>query len=146
MARMRALDIALKLLGLADVICAWQEKLARLDKAKRAKVAAYAEAVAGSLARMATALERLESDAADRVARRSALREIGRLAGYVETIVATLRGHVDGRRLAGVARRLQALSDAAGVADALARAEPRRIEPIIAAEGYMRALADSLRT
>jgi hypothetical protein len=39
MAPMRALDIALKLLGLPDVICAWQAKLARLDKAKRVKVA-----------------------------------------------------------------------------------------------------------
>lgn len=143
---MRALDIALKLLGLADVICAWQAKLARLDKAKRVKVAEYAESVADSLARMGGALEQLESHAANRAARRSALREIGRLTGYVETIVTTLRGHLDGRRLAGVERRLQALSDEEGVADALTRIEPRRIEHIVAAEGYMRALADSLRT
>jgi len=143
---MRALDIALKLLGIADVICAWQTKLARLDKAQRVKVAAYADAVAGSLARMAAALERLEGNASDRKARRSALREIGRLAGYVETIVHTLRGHVDGRRLAGVERRLKALSDEGGIADALARTDARRIERIVAAEGYMRALADSLRT
>jgi hypothetical protein len=142
---MRALDIALKLLGLADVICAWQTKLARLDKAKRTKVAAYAEAVADLLARMAAALERLESDAADRTARRGAFREIGRLAGYVESIVAALRGHVDGRRLAGVERRLQALSDEDAIGGALASVEPHRIEHIIAAEGYMRALADSLR-
>ncbi len=52
---------------------------------------------------------------------------------------------MDGRRLAGVERRLQALSDEKGVAGALARVEPRRIEHIVAAEGYMRALADSLR-
>jgi uncharacterized protein YydD (DUF2326 family) len=142
---MRTLDIALKLLGLADVICAWQAKLARLDKVKRVKVAEYAEAVADSLARLAEALERLENEAADRGARRGALREIGRLAGYVETIVATLKGHLDGRRLAGVERRLRPLSDAEGLADALARIEPRRIEHIVAAEGYMRALADSLR-
>jgi hypothetical protein len=142
---MRALDIALKLLGLADVICAWQAKLARLDKVKRIKVAEYAEAIADSLARMASAFELLESNATDRGARRGALREIGRLAGYVETIVAILRGHLDGRRLAGVERRLQALSDDEGIADALARIEPRRIEHIVAAEGYMRALADSLR-
>ena len=143
---MRTLDIALKLLGLADVICAWQAKLARLDKVKRVKVAEYAEAVAASLARMAGALEQLESNTADRAARRGALREIGRLAGYVETIVTTLRGHLDGRRLAGVERRLQALSDEEGIADALSRIESRRIEHIVAAEGYMRALADSLRT
>jgi hypothetical protein len=142
---MRALDIALKLLGLADVICTWQAKLARLDKVKRVEVAQYAEAVADSLARMASAFEQLESNTADRASRRGALREIGRLAGYVETIVATLRGHLDGRRLAGVERRLQALSDEEDLADALARIEPRRIEHIVAAEGYMRALADSLR-
>ncbi len=63
---MRSLDIALKLLGLADVICAWQAKLARLDKVKRVKVAEYAEAVADSLARLAAALERLENDTGDR--------------------------------------------------------------------------------
>jgi hypothetical protein len=142
---MRALDLALKLLGLADVICAWQAKLARLDKAQRGKVAKYAEAIADALARMAAALERLETDAADRAARRTALREIGRLTGYVETIVATLRGHVDGRQLAGVERRLQALSNEEGIEGALVRVEPRRIEHIVAAEGYMRALADSLR-
>ncbi len=142
---MRVIDVALKLLGLADVICAWQAKLARLDKVKRCKVAEYAEAVAESLARLAAALERLEGEPADRGARRGALREIGRLAGYVETIVATLRGHVDGRRLAGVERRLQSLSNGDEIAGALTRAEPRRIEHIVAAEGYMRALADSLR-
>ena len=143
---MRAFDVALKLLGLADVICAWQAKLARLDKAKRVKVAAYAEAVADSLARMAAAFERLEAEPADRAARRGALREIGRLTGYVETIVSALRGHVDGRRLAGVQRRLHALSDQGEIAGALDRVEPRRIEHIVAADGYMRALADSLRT
>jgi hypothetical protein len=143
---MRTLDIALKLLGLADVICAWQAKLVHLDKARRAKVADYAEAVANSLARMSAAFERLERNAADRTARRGALREVGRLAGYVETIVETLRGHVDGRRLAGVERRLQVLSDNEELDGALALVEPRRIEHIVAAEGYMRALADSLRT
>jgi len=142
---MRAIDIALKLLGLADVLCAWQAKLARLDKARRAKVSEYAEAVADSLARMAAALEQLESDGADRGARRTAHREIGRLTGYVETIVATLRGHVDGRRLAGVERRLQTISRDKDSDGALAPIEPRRIEHIVAAEGYMRALADSLR-
>lgn len=142
---MRVIDIALKLLGLADVICAWQTKLARLDKVKRSKVSEYAESVAASLARLAAALERLEGEPTDRGARRAALREIGRLAGYVETIVATLRGHVDGRRLAGVERRLQTLSDEDEIAGALTRAEPLRIENIVAAEGYMRALADSLR-
>ncbi len=145
MAPMRFIDLTLKLLGLADVICKWQAMMARLDKAKRLKVARYALRIAQSLARMAAALERLEADAADRTARRSAIREIGQLAGYIELIVSTLRGHVDGRCLAGVERRLRPLSDTEGLTNALTRIEPRRIEHIVAAEGYMRALSDSLR-
>ena len=144
MAPMRLIDLTLKLLGLADVICKWQAKMTRLDKAKRLKVARYALRIAQSLARTAAALEQLEADANDRTARRAAIREIGRLAGYVESIVTTLRGHVDGRCLAGVERRLMPLSDAESLTNALARIEPGRIEHIIAAEGYMRALSDGL--
>jgi hypothetical protein len=143
---MRVIDITLKLLGLADVICRWQANMSRLDKAKRAKVAEYALAIADSLSRLAAALERLESAAADRIAHRNAVREVGRLAGYLETIVETLRGHVDGRRLVGVERRLQGLADEDRVTGALTGAQALRIERIVAAEGYMRALADSLKT
>lgn len=141
---MRAIDLTLKLLGLADVICKWQAMMARLDKARRIKVARYALRIAASLARMSAALERLETDATDRAARRSALREIGRLAGYMETIVTALRGHVDGRRLAGVERRLQGLA-VDDIISGTPTSEPRHIERVVAAEGYMRALADSLR-
>ena len=143
---MRAIDLTLKLLGIADVVCKWQAMMARLDKARRIKVARYALRIAASLARMSVALERLERDAADRAARRSALREIGRLAGYMETIVTALRGHVDGRRLAGVERRLQGLAVDDIVSGTQPEAAPRHIERIVAAEGYMRALADSLQT
>ena len=143
---MRAIDLTLKLLGLADVICKWQAMMARLDKARRIKVARYALRIAESLARMAAALGRLETDATDRAARRAALREIGRLAGYMETIVTALRGHVDGRRLAGVERRLQVLAVDDIIGDTPAGTPPRHIERIVAAEGYMRALADSLQT
>ena len=142
---MRAIDLTLKLLGLADVICKWQAMVARLNKARRIKVARYALRIAESLARMAAALERLETDASDRTARRTALREVGRLAGYMETIVTALRGHVDGRRLAGVERRLQALAVDDIISDARTGAPPRHIERIVAAEGYMRALADGLQ-
>lgn len=143
---MRVIDITLKLLGLADVICRWQAKMSRLDKTKRTKVAEYALAIADSLSRLAAALERLESATTDRVARRNVVREVGRLAGYVETIVETLRGHVDGRRLAGVERRLHGLADEDRVTGALAGTQSLRIERIVAAEGYMRALADGLKT
>lgn len=145
MAPMRLIDLTLKLLGLADVICKWQAMMTRLDKAKRLKVARYALRIAQSLARMAEALERLETDAADRAARRSAVREVGRLAGYVESIVTTLRGHVDGRCLAGVERRLKGLAVDDPSGDMPAGAPPLRIERVMAAEGYLRALADSLR-
>jgi hypothetical protein len=120
--------------------------MSRLDKSKRAKVAEYALDIADSLSRLAAALERLENAAADRIAHRNAVREVGRLAGYVETIVETLRGHVDGRRLAGVERRLQGLADEDRVTGALTGAQALRIERIVAAEGYMRALADGLKT
>lgn len=142
---MRVIDISLKLLGLADVICKWQAKMVRLDKVERVKVAEYAVAIADSLARMAAALERLEGEPTDRAARRSAIREIGRLAGYVETIVITLRGHIDGRCLAGAERRLENLADESRATVALAGPQALRVERIVAAEGYVRALADSLR-
>ena len=142
---MRAIDLTLKLLSLADVICKWQTMMARLDTARRIKVARYALRIAESLARMAAALERLETDATDRAARRGALREVGRLAGYMETIVTALRGHVDGRRLAGVERRLQSLAVDDIIGDTPTDAPPRHIERVVAAEGYMRALADSLQ-
>jgi hypothetical protein len=143
---MRAIDLTLKLLGLADVFCKWQAMMARLDKARRIKVARYALRIAESLARMAAALERLEADATDRAARRGALREVGRLAGYMETIVTALRGHVDGRSLAGVERRLQGLAIDDLISETPTAGPPRHIERVVAAEGYMRALADSLQT
>lgn len=145
MAPMRLIDLTLKLLGLADVLCKWQAMMARLDKARRLKVARYTLKIAQSLARMAAALERLETDAADRAARRSAVREIGRLGGYVESIVTTLRGHVDGRCLAGVERRLKGLAVDATSGDPPGDLQPLRVERVMAAEGYLRALADSLR-
>ena len=39
------------------------------------------------------------------------MRELGRLSGYVENIVATLEGRIDGRRLSGIRRRLEALAE-----------------------------------
>ena len=84
----------------------------------------------------------LQQDAA---ARRQMVREFGRIAGYVETMVGPLQHHLDGRKLAGVKRRLEQL--AGGVA-AHAKGEAfdaTGVEHIVAAEGYFRALADGLR-
>jgi hypothetical protein len=77
----------------------WLALAARLDGLRREKVALYAEEVAATLARAATDLATLEIYPDDRPALLSATREMGRIAGYVETIVATLEDHLDGRKV-----------------------------------------------
>lgn len=78
---------------------------------------------------------------------RTAIREFGRFHGYVTTIVAVLQHRLDGRRLAGVKKRLESLDQ--GPLRALSEDEPAsselRIDHLYAAEGYLRALNDSLR-
>lgn len=143
---MRPFDVTLKLLGLAEVIRKWQGMIRSLDSARRKKVARFAAAIASTLGRAARAFERLEKDPMDRTARRGAIRELGQLAGYVETIVATLQGHIDGRRLAGVKRRLETLATEGGALDVPGCIEPAQVERLLAAEGYFLALADSLET
>jgi hypothetical protein len=54
--------------------------------------------------------------------------------------------HVDGRKLAGVKRRLEQLGSREPPLSAAAGACARRIERLVEAEGYFRALADGLRT
>ena len=73
------------------------------------------------------------------------LREFGRITGYVETIVETLTHHLDGRKLAGVKRRLDQL-DALGPDEGLdPLTASRRMDRLVSCEGYFRALADALR-
>ena len=70
---------------------------------------------------------------------------MGRIAGYVETIVATLEDHLDGRKRAGVKRRLEHLKPfdlEAAIREFGAFRHARRLA---SAEGYFRALADTLR-
>lgn len=140
---MRLTDYTKKLLGLAQTLHKWIGALGSLDQSRRAKVAHYAEEIAATLARAADALIRLEADAKDRAAWRAAVREFGRITGYLETIVGVLQHHLDGRKVAGVKRRLEQL----GAEDAGARLPPVRVrvERLVAAEGYFRALADGLR-
>ena len=116
-----------------------------VDDRRRDKIARYAEEIAGTLARATEAFERLDRDAADKAAARMATREFGRLGGYLENIVTTLDGHIDGRRLAGVKRRLESLSLEGLISETVRQASPARIERLVAAEGYFRALADGLR-
>jgi hypothetical protein len=142
---MRVTDITLKLLGLTRTIAEWRTTIVATDADRRERIARYAEAIAGTLGRAAAAFERLEQKPADKAAMRRLLREVGRLRGYVEDITGTMRGRIDGRRLAGVERRLENIAREIAVTERLAQRAPGRIERLAAAEGYFRALADSAR-
>jgi hypothetical protein len=143
---MRIADYTLKLLGLSQTLRKWLGVIAKLDGSRQEKIAKFADAIAGTLARAVDAFERIEKDPSDRAARRSAVRELGRLTGYVENIVATLEGHVDGRRLAGIKRRLEGIADENLIASSVKNVDAVRIERLLECEGYFRALADGLRT
>ena len=82
----------LKLQGLAETFHRWMAMLMGLDRTNRERIAAYAEAVAATHARAATALSRLDAVPADMAARGDAVRELGRITGYIETMVAVLAG------------------------------------------------------
>jgi hypothetical protein len=146
MARMHLLDYTLKLLGLSETIHRWHGALSALEADRREKIARYAEEIAATLARAAAAFAILEKDPAAARARQEAVRELGRIAGYVEDIVRLLEHHLDGRKLAGVKRRLDQLAGKEPVLSAVRRADAQRIERLLEAEGYFRALADGLRT
>jgi hypothetical protein len=143
---MRLLDQTAKLVGLSQTLHRWRGLIRALDSGRRDKVARYAERIADTLARAAAALARLERAPASARAARAAIREFGRIAGYVEDIVKTLEDHLDGRKLAGVKRRLDQLGTGEPLPGAAAGAYARRIERLVEAEGYFRALADGLRT
>lgn len=147
---MRWVEIIRKLVELAEVVHRWLGSLSSLEPERRARIASYADAVADTLARAADALAQMEAAATpgERArARRAALRELGRLQGYVSTLVDVLKHHLDGRRLAGVKRRLEKLDGGALTLLAADRHDHRhlRIDRLHAAEGYFRALADGLR-
>ncbi len=142
---MRFFDYAQRLMALAETLFQWAGELAKLDHAKRLRVALYAEEIAATLARAATALATLEDQPDDQTALLAATRELGRISGYVETILAALEQHLDGRKPAGVKRRLEYLQPfdlAAAMAD---RAAFQHATRLTSAEGYFRALADALR-
>lgn len=140
------IDFTKKFLDLAKAMKDWRGAIVDAGESRRARVARYADAIADTLARAGEAFVRLEGDPADKEAHRIAVREFGRLSGYVEGIVTTLEGQVDGRRTAGIKRRLESLAYEGLIAEAIANADRRRIERLAAAEGYFRALADDLRT
>lgn len=142
---MRLAEYTQRLSELARTVNRWLALAARLDVLRREKVALYAEEVAATLARAAANLATLEVYPNDRPALLAATRELGRISGYVETIVATLEDHLDGRKQAGVKRRLEHLQPfdlEAAIREFGAFRHARRLA---SAEGYFRALADTLR-
>ena len=142
---MRLLDVTIKLLGLSETIHRWRGALAGLEADRRERVARYAEEIAGTLARATRAFARLQERPVDARAERIAVRELGRIRGYMEDIVQTLERHLDGRKLAGVKRRLDALAAKDPLVAAAQSADAQRIARLLEAEGYFRALADGLR-
>lgn len=134
------------LVDLAQTLHSWIATLAPLDRARRRRIARYATRIAETLARAAEAMNTLEANPDDREAARRAAREFGRIAGYLETMVGVLEHHLDGRKLAGVKRRLERLDANAPRSDWVQSASARRIDRLTAAEGYFRALADGLET
>lgn len=143
---MRVVDVTLKLLGLTDALSKLQSVIASAGDTRRERIARYASEIAGTLERAARAFETLEMNPGDTAALRIAVREFGRLRGYVENITDTLDGRIDGRRLAGIKRRLESIASEGLIVENLGHIDPGRIERLAAAEGYFRALADSART
>jgi hypothetical protein len=102
---MHLLDYTLKLLGLSETIHRWHGALSALEAGRREKIARYAEEIAATLARAAAAFAILEKDPAAARPRQEAVRELGRIAGYVEDIVRLLERHLDGRKARSVFQR-----------------------------------------
>ena len=142
---MRVADLTKRVLGLAQTISRWAEALAELDPARRERVAKYSENVADTLSRASAALTALKKDPKNRKARLQAIRELGRMAGYVETFVDVLEHRLDGRKLAGVKRRLDAIHASLPKKAGPIVADEVHIDRLASAEGYFRALADGLR-
>lgn len=143
---MRVADYAKRVLALAETVHRWLGALAQLDDTRRRRVAKYAERIAATLERAAAALYRLQEAPRDARAREQAIRELGRIAGYIETMVGSLERHLDGRKLAGVKRRLEQLRPGELHKCVISGRKPRHIDRLASAEGYFRALADGLRT
>lgn len=145
MLAVRFVDFTLKLLGLSQAIGRWRGILMALDGKRREKIAHFASEIADTIQRAADAFDALERTPNDQVAFRIAIRELSRLTGYLDNVVGVLEGHVDGRSIAGARRRLEGLALEGLITDAVRRADARRIERLMQAEGYFRALADALR-
>jgi len=142
---MRLIDVTLKLLGLSEAVLKWQSALTDLARADRARAATYCESIAETLARAAAALARLCDEPRDKTAQRSLPRELGRMKGYLDDLAQLLDEHLDGRKLAGIKKRLAGIFEE-GPPDATSiPADEKQVSRLLEAEGYFRALADGLK-
>ena len=135
-----------RLIGVAATIYQWLGHLSELDQEHKGRVSAYAEAIADTLMRSSEALGQLDGTARDRGRRRDARRELGRIRGYVETMVDVLEHQLDGRKLAGVKRRLERIAVRPLGSGSSTAIDADFVDRLSEAEGYFRALADGLRT
>ncbi len=142
---MRLCAYSRKLLAVAATLHRWGGVLGALDRSQRDRVARYADEIAATLARAAEGLACLETNPMDRAAARVVAEEFGRISGYLELVIGVLRHHLDGRKLAGVKRRLERLTPDGVAGDEAPRVGAPRVDRLYVAEGYFRALADSLR-
>lgn len=142
---MRICDYTKSILLLAVTLHRWLGDIAGMEPARQQRVADYATAIADTLARAAENLGNLERHPGNVAARRQAIRELGRICGYVETIVDVLQHRLDGRKLAGVKRRLETLGAGDWRGSEAITTNSLRIDRLTEAEGYFRALADGLR-
>lgn len=139
-------EFAKHVLGIAETVYRWAGQISVLDQGQREKVALYAEEIAATLARAAQAFLALERQPDEKQHVLAALRELGRISGYLETIVTALAHHLDGRKLTGVKRRLEHLHPFDPEAMIAQRGAFANASRLTAAEGFFRALADALRT
>jgi len=145
------------ILGLAKVVDGWRTSIRALDQKQRVKAAAYCETVADTLSRVTEAFAAYADPAAQAKTRNTASRdmrrELGRLTGNIEDIAELLSGHLDGRKIAGIKRRLEGIVERQKVDALLLETHTgtqvagfkRRLEMLAEAEGYFRSLGDALK-
>ena len=138
-------DFLLRLIGITRTIQSWHAALLTLDAARREKLAAYADEIAATFARASQAFATLDRTPADPRARRDAIRELGRISGYLDDLVSVLETALDGRKLSGLKRRLSGLATPTPKGLIRPIHSHPRLEALLDAEGYFRALADGLR-
>lgn len=143
---LQLISLAKNLFGLGKTMSSWAGELHKLSHHQKAKVAIYVEKIADTLARACDALANLADTPDDRKSRRAAERELALIAGYAETVVDALNGKLDGRKLAGVKKRLQGIDTDIRLDQPASNSAPSVAARLTKAEGYFRALADGLRT